>query len=113
MVKKCIVEYDDLGNPVGIIELKEFTDVKSFKDFEELCKNNLKAFDDRMAEKAAKAKKEKEQALAEITKLKKSIVAALKGICYLLGYNNYKEEEIIADFKDILSEGEKTNEEEN
>ena len=35
MVKKCIVQYDDLENPIRIIEIKEFSDAKSLKDFEE------------------------------------------------------------------------------
>ena len=51
MVKKCIVSYDESNNPIGLIDLKEFTDVKSYKDFQELCKKNKELFLKRAAEK--------------------------------------------------------------
>lgn len=112
MVKKCIVEYDDNNNPIGIIELKEFTDIKSFKDFEELCRKNLKSYNERMAEEAAKFQKEKAKAITELNNLKKGVIAAMKGISYILGYDDYKEEEIIAAFRELIPQGEKDNEQE-
>lgn len=113
MVKKCIVEYDELNKPIAIIELKEFNDVKSFKDFEEICKKNREDFDKRIAEKEAEFKKQRAKAVAEMEYLKKGVIAAMKGISYILGYEDYSLEEIVAVFKELLPEGEKDNEERN
>ena len=99
MVKKCVVEYDELGNPIKLIDLKEFSDVKSFKDFGELCQKNKVRFIQRQAEEAHKAEEEKrklyekiEQLENENKRLDEILKDAMYGIAYLLG---------IADFKDI------------
>ena len=40
MVKKCLVKYDELGKPIELVELKEFTDPKVLKEFKEKCELN-------------------------------------------------------------------------
>lgn len=92
MVKKCIVQYDDLGNPIKIVELKEFTDIKSFKDFEELCDKNHKDFEDRLKEAKEKADAEKAKLLNSIALLQKKAELCFEGIRYLMG---------LADFADL------------
>ena len=110
MVKKCIVQYDELGKPIGIIEVKEFNDIKSFKDFEKICEENHKALEERRAKEEADFQEKKAKAIADLNNLKKGIVAAMKGISYILGYNDYSPEEVIAVFRELLPEKENNDE---
>lgn len=91
MVKKCIVEYDDLGNPIGLIDLKEFADVKSFKDFGELCQKNKVSFIQRQAEAERKAEEEKKLLRAEIQSLETSIIFLTKAVKKLFGVKTAEE----------------------
>lgn len=99
MVKKCIVEYDELGNPISLIDLKEFADVKSFKDFQDLCKRNKEAFLKRKKESEEKAKEEKKLLRAEIQSLETSIIFLTKAVKKILGVKT--DEEIKAMLKEI------------
>lgn len=112
MVKKCIVQFDELGKPINIIDIKEFNDVESFKNFKKLCEENHKSFVQRRAKEEAEFQKKKAEAIKELEYLKKGVIAAMKGISYLLGYDDYTPEEIIAVFKELMPEGEKHDEEE-
>ena len=112
MVKKCIVQHDELGKPIGIVEITEFTDNKSFKDFEKLCDENHKAYVKRMFENELRIKAEKEKFKTEFQNVKDCIAAALNGIAYLLGIGKLSEEEIEASFKALLEKGENHDEEE-
>ena len=110
MVKKCSVEYDELGKPIGLVDLKEFTDTKSFKDFEQLCKKNREEFLKRKAAADDKNAYEKQFVFDELARLSETLKDAMFGIAYLLG---------VGDFKDIESvfesyvKGEPKHEEEN
>ena len=88
MVKKCIVEYDELGNPINLIDLKEFADVKSFKDFQELCAKNREGFLKRKEAAEQKAAEEKQFLFDEIERLSETLKDAMSGIAYLLGVAN-------------------------
>ena len=85
MVKKCIVEYDKQGNPIGIFDLKEFNDVKSFKDFQALCSKNREEFLKRKKAAEEKEAEEKQFLFDEIERLSETLKDAMSGIAYLLG----------------------------
>ena len=91
MVKKCIVEYDELGNPIGLFELKEFADVKSLKDFEKLCKENKEKFLKRKVEIEEKAKEEKKLAQAQLESLEASVIFLTKAIKKIFGAKTKEE----------------------
>lgn len=76
MVKKCIVEHDELGNPINLIEVKEFTDAKSVKDFLELCKKNSEA----MAQRQKLIKEEEEKKKAEARKAQDELVIKVSNL---------------------------------
>lgn len=89
MVKKCIVEYDELNNPIGLIDLKEFTDSAKLKEFKELCDKNKEQFLQRKAELEEKAQKEKEILENKVKYLEKGLELCLHGIAHLLGLEKF------------------------
>ena len=111
MVKKCIVKYDEQGKPIELIELKEFSDVKTLKDFEELCKKNKMDFLKRKNESELKAAVEKENLMKKIEFLENKCEAALLGIAYLLGIKDSKDVRLL--FEDYFDEKGDKHEQEN
>ena len=90
MVKKCIVKYDELGNPIGLIEIKEFNDVKSFKDFENHCKENAVKESERRIKREEKEAAEKKSHNEAIEKLQKKANILELAVMYLLGIRDVK-----------------------
>ena len=93
MVKKCIVQYDELGNPVALIELKEFTDVKSFKDFEKLCKDNAAKSKAARINAEKQAAEEKKAAEDKIRGLEDNVIFLIKAVKKILGVSTVEEVE--------------------
>lgn len=103
MVKKCIVKYDELGNPIELIEIKEFNDIKSFKDFENRCKENADKELERRINRAKAAENAKKAQQERIDKLEKKAAILELAVKYLLG---------LADLENVedLFKGEEDNE---
>lgn len=110
MVKRCVVEFDELGKPIGLIDLKDFSDIKSFKDFQELCKKNKEEFLNRQEAAAKKAYIKESMLYERIEKLEKKAEILFEGIRYLLGIEDNKN---IYDYFSSLDEEEESDEEEN
>lgn len=106
MVKKCIVEYDDNNNPIGIVELKEFTDIKSFKDFEELCRKNKEQYICKLEKAAAKAKEEKKALESRLWQLENNIIFLIKAVKKIFGVETV--EEIDKLYKEVMSNEEES-----
>lgn len=85
MLKKVIVEYDELNKPIRIIELKEFTNTKDLLDFQKLCETNRKALEQRKAEKLEQERLEKERLLNRVLQLENENVSLKGEIAYLKG----------------------------
>lgn len=108
MVKKCLVKHDELGKPIELVELKEFTDPKVLKEFKEKCELNKAQYLLRLEEKAQNEQNEKLELKGEILLLKGEIKLLKTVLKHILGYDELQEEEI----QSILYvEGEQENEE--
>lgn len=94
MVKKCIVKYDDLGKPIELVELKDFTDPKVLSDFKEKCELNKKEYHKRLKEKAENERLEKQRVDDEIKSLQNEVLSLKSVISHILGYAELEEEEI-------------------
>lgn len=56
-MKKAIAKYDELGNPIGLVDVKDFRSEASYKSYLDLCAlNKTKA--DKRAEEKVKAEAE-------------------------------------------------------
>ena len=94
MVKKCIVKYDEKGNPIELVELKEFTDPLVLKSFKEKCEENKAEYNKRLREKAEKEQAEKAQLNGEILLLKDEIKLLKSVLKHILGYEELDEDSI-------------------
>lgn len=94
MIKKCIIKYDELGKPIEIVELKEFTDPRSLEDFKRTCDANKSNYLKRLKEKAENEQKEKEKVNAKIETLQKEKESLKLVVSHILGYKELNEEEI-------------------
>ena len=86
MLKRYVVKYDDLGQPIEIVEIKEFTDSNVLRQFREKCEENKVKYLERQKEAAECAKQEKELKEQEVAKLKQDIFVLKDLVKYLLGY---------------------------
>ena len=93
MVKKCIVKYDELGNPIALIEIKEFNDIKSFKDFENRCKENAYKELGRRINAEKQAAEEKKAAEEKIKGLENNVIFLIKAVKKILGVSTVEEVE--------------------
>ena len=98
MIKKYVVQYDDLGKPIEIVEVKEFAKLDELKNFQEKCKVNKVAYEQRVSEKEQKLATEKQNLLDRVDLLEKENKCLKSVISHILGYNELGEEEI----KEIL-----------
>ena len=94
MIKKCIIKYDELGKPIEIVELKEFTDTRSLEEFKRTCDTNKSKYLKRLKEKAEIEQKEKERTAEKIETLQKEKESLKLVISHILGYRELNEEEI-------------------
>ena len=60
-MKRAIVEYDELGNPVKLMDVREFRD-DSVEPFKALCAGNAKKRDDRLRQAEQKALQKENEA---------------------------------------------------
>lgn len=105
MVKKCIVEYDELGNPIGLIDLKEFTSNESLKDFRELCKRNREEYLKRKADSERKANEEKMILASQIGGLENNIIFVIRAIKKIFGVKTKEEiESMIKEVEEYAKE---------
>ena len=86
MLKRYVVKYDDLGKPIEIVEIKEFTDSNVLRQFREKCEENKVKYLERQKEAAEREKQEKELKEREVAKLKQDIFVLKDLVKYLLGY---------------------------
>lgn len=100
MVKRYVVKYDELGKPIEIVEIKEFTDPAVLKSFKEKCEENKAALLEREKERESAALEEKKTVLSYIENLHKEIADLKSVIRHLLGYTELDEIEI----KDLLGD---------
>ena len=94
MKKLCIVNYDELEKPIGLVEVKEFNDIQVLKNFEEKCSINKQAYKKRLQEKSENERLEKQKLDDEIKSLHTEIKSLKKVISHLLGNKELTEEEI-------------------
>ena len=93
-MKKVVVKYDELGKPIELVDVKEFVDPSSLKDFQLECEKNKLAYEQRLNEKAEKELIEKAKLYGEITNLKLEILLLKSVISHILGIAELTEEEI-------------------
>ena len=98
MIKKYVVQYDDLGKPIEIVEVKEFTKLDELRNFQEKCKANKVVYEQRVSENTQKLATEKQNLLDRVDLLEKENKCLKSVISHILGYNELGEEEI----KEIL-----------
>ena len=98
MVKRYVVKYDELGKPIEIVEIKEFTDPAVLKSFKEKCEENKAALLEREKERESKKLEEKKEVLSYIENLHKEIADLKLVICHLFGFAEFDESTI----KEIL-----------
>ena len=94
MIKKYIIKYDELGKPIEIVELKEFTDTRSLEEFKRTWDANKSNYLKRLKEKAENEQKEKEKTAEKIETLQKEKESLKLVISHILGYKELSEEEI-------------------
>lgn len=94
MIKKCIVKYDELGKPIGLLELKEFSSMQELADFKKKCESNNLEYKLRLDEKSQKELLEKQKMWQRIENLDKKIEGLKQVIWHLLGNRELSEEEI-------------------
>ena len=94
MIKKCIVQYDELEKPIGLIELKEFASTPELRQFLENCEKNKLLYKKRLEKKAEKELLEKQKMWQHIENLDKKIEGLKQVIWHLLGNRELSEEEI-------------------
>ena len=94
MNKKCIIKYDELGKPIEIVELKEFTDPRSLEDFKRTCDANKSNYLKRLKEKAANDQKEKEKVANDIKSLQEENNSLKMVISHILGYDELEEDKL-------------------
>ena len=94
MLKKVIIIRDELGNPIDVAELKEFTSSLELSTFKTLCSKNKITYEERLAVKE-KERKEKENALkCQLDTIESEIVKIKGYLMQILGVES--EEEIVA-----------------
>lgn len=94
MNKKCIIRYDELGKPIEIVELKEFTDTRTLADFKSECDTNKSNYLKRLKEKAENDQKEKEKTADDIKSLQEENKSLKRAISHILGYDEVDEDEL-------------------
>ena len=94
MIKKCVVKYDELGKPIEIVEIKEFTDPRVLEEFKRTCDTNKSNYLKRLKEKAENEQKEKERTAEKIETLQKEKESLKLVLSHILGYKELSEEEI-------------------
>ena len=93
-MKKVVVKYDELGKPIGLIDIKEFNDPATLKQFKLECDKNRLAYEDRLREKAENELLEKKALTDEINELKNEIASLKSVISHILGTTELTEEQI-------------------
>ncbi len=94
MIKKCIVLYDELGKPIEVVELKEFTDPRVLSEFKKECEKNKLAKVQR-EELEKKEQQENELFLEKQIKLLKIENLHIRELLtHLFGYKDIEEERI-------------------
>ena len=93
MIRKCIIQYDELGKPIGLIEIKDFSNAE-LKQFQELCEKNKKEHDERLANKAEKERVEKKLFNERLSKLESENEFLKSVLCHILGYEELDEREL-------------------
>lgn len=89
MIKKCIVEFDELHKPINVIEIKDFRNATDFQNFVKTCNLNREQAKIRYEEQLAREKEEKENILTNLNNAArnidclKTIIKALLGKCDL------------------------------
>ena len=86
MIKKVIVKYDEIGKPVAVLELKDFTDEK-LKAFLKECEVNEQAQLARVKAKEKTIAEEKEALQVQFSNVKSLVL-------YLLGEKELTTDEI-------------------
>ena len=94
MLKKCVVKYDDLGKPIELVELKEFTDPQVLRLFKDKCETNKADYQKRLKEKAEDEQNEKAKLNGEILLLKDEIKLLKSVLKHILGYEEIDEDSI-------------------
>ena len=94
MVKKCVVKYDELGKPIEIVELKEFSDPRVLSEFKKKCEENKFA---KIKREELKKKEQQENELfleKQIKLLKIENLHIRELLAHLFGYKDMEEERI-------------------
>ena len=99
MFKRCIVKLDELNKPVALIEVKEFTDEKSLKDFKELCNKNAMEQLERKMKTDKKVEEEKAALNEQIKGLTENVTFLIRAIKKIFGVST--REEIEAMLKEV------------
>lgn len=99
MVKKCIIKFDELENPIELIEVKEFNDGLKLKEYKALCAANKEEFLKKKAEAERKAQEEKQALKSQVESLEKNVIFLIKAVKKILGVKT--NEEIEAMLKEI------------
>lgn len=94
MIKKCIVQYDELEKPIGLIELKEFSSTPELRQFLENCEKNKLLYKQRLENKAEKERVEKDLFNKRLSKLESENEFLKSVLCHILGYNELDEREL-------------------
>ena len=94
MVKKVLVKYDELGKPIELVELKEFTDPSALKAYKQQCDANKVEYNKRLAEKEQNAKTEITNVYCEILDVRREIKLLKSVILHVLGYAELTDEQL-------------------
>lgn len=94
MIKKCVVKYDELGKPIELVEIKEFTDPRVLEEFKRTCDTNKSNYLKRLKEKAEIEQKEKEKVANDIKSLQEENNSLKMVISHILGYDELEEDKL-------------------